>query len=42
MMKEKVKKYYEAGVWSEERVRNAVLRGWISESDYAEIVGEKG
>ena len=41
MMKEKVKKYYAAGVWSKERVRKVVERGVLSEDEYEEITGEK-
>ena len=37
----KVQAYYERGLWSKVRVRNAVVKGWISETEYAEITGEK-
>lgn len=37
---EKVKKYYEEGLWNKAMVRNAVVKGWITEEEYAEIVGE--
>lgn len=37
---EKVKRYYDSGLWNKEAVRNAVLRGWITEEEYEEIVGE--
>ena len=37
---EKVKDYYDRGLWSKERVRKAVIRGWITEEEYALIVGE--
>lgn len=37
---EKVKKYYDKGLWNEEMVRNAVVKGWITEEEYAEIVGK--
>ena len=30
-MYEKVKKYYDIGLWSEERVRNMVIRGIITD-----------
>lgn len=36
---EKVKSYYDRGMWSEERVRSAVGK-WITEEEYAEIVQE--
>lgn len=37
---EKVKGYYDKGLWNEEMVRNAVVKGWITEEEYREIVGE--
>ncbi|MCM1225434.1 MAG: XkdX family protein [Lachnospiraceae bacterium] len=37
---EKVKGYYDSGLWSAERVKNAVGR-WITEEDFEEIVGEE-
>jgi uncharacterized XkdX family phage protein len=37
---EKVKTYYEKGLWSKARVREAVIRGWITEDEYEEITGE--
>lgn len=36
----KVKDYYERGLWSSERVYNAVGR-WITAEEYEEITGEK-
>lgn len=36
---EKVKAYYDRGLWSEARVKLAVEKGWITEEEYAEIVG---
>lgn len=36
----KVKKYYDMKVWSEERVRNAVKMGWITEAEFTEITGK--
>ena len=35
----KVKNYYDNGLWSKERVYNAVGR-WITEAEYEEITGE--
>lgn len=35
-----VKKYYEQGLWSKKRVRDAVIKGWITEEGYKEITGE--
>ena len=40
-MYEKVKKYYNTGLWSEERVRNMVVKGVITEEEYASIVGKE-
>ena len=40
-MYEKVKKYYNTGLWSEERVRNMVVKEIITEKEYASIVGEE-
>ena len=37
----KVKGYYDSGLWSVERVRNAVLKGWITAKEYKIITGEK-
>ena len=36
---EKVKGYYDGGYWSETRVKNAVAKGWITESEDEEITG---
>ena len=38
-MFEKIKKWYNQGLWSEAMVRNAVENGIISEEQFAEIVG---
>lgn len=36
----KVKKYYDDGKWTKKMVYNAVNKGWITEEEYKEIVGE--
>lgn len=36
----KVKKYYENGLWGISRVREAVIKDWITEAEYKEITGE--
>ncbi|MBQ8300274.1 MAG: XkdX family protein [Clostridia bacterium] len=36
---EKVKKYYDEGIWNKARVHNAVGK-WITEEEYKEITGE--
>ena len=40
-MYEKIKEYYNTGLWSEERVRNIVVKGIITEEEYASIVGKE-
>lgn len=35
----KVKNYYDRGFWKESRVREAVVKGWITEAEYDEIIG---
>ena len=37
---EKVKSYYERGLWGIERVRNAVVKGWITPEEYFLITGQ--
>lgn len=34
-----VKKYYDLKVWNETRVRNAVVKNWITAAEFKEIVG---
>lgn len=36
----KVKNYYDAGLWNKTMVANAVVKGWITASEYELIVGE--
>lgn len=38
---ERVKYYYNAGLWSKPMVKTAVRKGIITKEQYAEIVGEK-
>ena len=38
-MFEKIKAYYDAGLWSDERVRNMVVKGVITEEEYQMITG---
>lgn len=35
----KIKSYYDSGLWNEARVRNMVIRGIITEEQYKEITG---
>jgi hypothetical protein len=37
---EMVKKYYDTGKWSIDRVRNAVVKRWITVAEFKEITGE--
>lgn len=39
-MFEKIKKYYEEGLWTKEMVRNAVKKGKITVEQYKLITGE--
>lgn len=34
---DKVKSFYGKKLWDETRVRNAVVKGWITEEEFAEI-----
>lgn len=36
---DKVKDYYDRGLWNKTRVANAVVKGWITEAEYEEITG---
>lgn len=38
---DKIKKYYDTGLWNKERVRNVVGKGFITADEYEMIVGEK-
>lgn len=37
---ENIKKWYEAGLWTELMVRNAVIKGKLTEAEFAEITGQ--
>ena len=39
-MFEKIKAWYESGLWSKAMVRNAVRKGKITAEQYTEITGE--
>lgn len=36
---QKVKTYYDEGLWSISRVRNAVVKNWITEAEFETITG---
>lgn len=38
---EQVARYYESGIWSQERLKGAVSRGWISAEEYKALTGEE-
>ena len=40
-MFEKIKKWYDSGMWTKNMVRNAVVKGKITEEEYTEITGEE-
>lgn len=37
---ERLKRYYEKGLWNKEMIRNAVIKKWLTEEEYKEITGE--
>lgn len=37
---EKVKRYYDSGLWNKQMVANAVVKEWITAEEYEQIVGE--
>lgn len=37
---EKIKKYYQDGLWTKAMVRNAVVKGKITAGEYYQITGE--
>lgn len=37
---EVVKQYYNLGLWTEQKVRNAVVKGWITAQEFTEITGK--
>lgn len=39
-MFEKIKRYYDDGLWNKARVRNMVLKGIITGDEYRQITGE--
>ena len=38
---EKVKLFYDIGIWNVDRVRNAVIKDWITESEFTEITASE-
>ena len=37
---DKVKTFYDNGLWNKAQVKNAVVKGWITAVEYKLIVGE--
>lgn len=37
---ELVKNFYDRGLWNKEQVKNAVVKSWITKSEYKKITGE--
>ena len=40
-MYEKIKSYYDSGLWNEIRVRNMVIKSIITKEEFEQIVGKK-
>lgn len=40
-MYEKIKRFYNLGLWTEEMVKNAVIKGVITEEEANEIISNK-
>ena len=38
---ERVKRYHDAGIWNDEMVRNAHVKGRITDDEMREILGEE-
>ena len=38
---DKIKSYYDSGLWSEVRVRNMVVKGIITEEEYKAFIGKE-
>lgn len=35
-----VREYYKMGLWNEKKVRDAVVKGWITAEEFTEITGK--
>lgn len=36
-----VRKFYKTKMWNEQQVKNAVVKGWITETEFYEITGKE-
>ena len=36
---EKLKMYYDSGLWDDKRLKNAVIKKWITEEEFKNITG---
>ena len=36
-----VKKYFNMGMWTEQKVKNAVAKGWITAEEFESITGKE-
>lgn len=36
-----IRDWYRYKVWNKDKVKNAVIKGWITEEEYLEITGEE-
>ena len=39
-MYQKILQWYKAGIWTKQMVRNAVIKGKITQAEFKEITGE--
>lgn len=37
---EMIQSYYDQGLWNDTKVKNAVVKGWITAVEYTEITGK--
>lgn len=37
---EVVQRYYASGIWDERKVRDAVVKGWITAEEFTQITGK--
>ena len=40
-MYNKIKSYYDSGLWNENRVKNMVAKGVITKEEYKDIIGKE-